>query len=149
MRTRPWPLIDAFIIAGGTPKQDEPLYPLTQGKSKALLPIAGKPMVQWVLEALDGSAAVGRVVVAGLAPGDAALTSAKELTYLPNAGSMIGNAEIGIKKILELDPQAQKALIVSSDIPCLTAPIVDWMVSTCLTSDHEIYYGLISEADME
>src|SRR5712692_3564950 len=121
------PLIDAVIIAGGIPKPDEPLYPLTQGKSKALLPIGGKPMVQWVLEALDGSAAVGRVVVAGLAPGDAALTSAKELIYLPNAGSMIGSA----------------------DIPCLTAPIVDWMVNTCLTSDHEIYYGLISEADME
>jgi GTP:adenosylcobinamide-phosphate guanylyltransferase len=143
------PLIDAVIIAGGIPKPDEPLYPLTQGKSKALLPIGGKPMVQWVLESLDGSAAVGRVVVVGLAPGEAILTSAKELIYLPNAGSMIGNAEIGIKKILELDPGAKKALIASSDIPCVTAPIVDWMVNTCLTSDHEIYYGLISEADME
>src|SRR5438270_6018300 len=127
MDNRPMHIIDAVIIAGGIPKPGEPLYPLTQGKSKALLPIGGQPMVQWVLEALDGSAAVGRVVVVGLAPGEAALTSAKELIYLPNAGSMIGNVEIGIKKILELDPDARKALVASSDIPCLTAPIVDWM----------------------
>lgn len=143
------PLIDAVITAGGIPKPDDPLYPLTQGKSKALLPIGGRPMVQWVLDALDGSAVVGRVVVVGLAPGEAALTSRKELIYLPNAGSMIGNVEAGVKKILEHDPHAKKALLASSDIPCLTAAMVDWLVNTCLTSDHEIYYGLISEADME
>src|SRR6266852_2370782 len=117
MGDRPMPLIDAVITAGGIPKPDEPLYPLTQGRSKALLPIGGKPMVQWILDALDGSALVGRVVVVGLAPGEAALTSRKELIYLPNAGSMIGNAQAGVKKILERDPGAKKALIASSDIP--------------------------------
>jgi CTP:molybdopterin cytidylyltransferase MocA len=143
------PLIDAVLTAGGIPKPDEPLYPITQGKSKALLPIAGKPMVQWILDALDLSALVGRVVVVGLAPGEAELTSRKELIYLPNAGSMIGNVEAGVRKILEHNPAAQKALIVSSDVPCLTTEMVDWMINTCLTSDHEVYYGLISQADME
>jgi CTP:molybdopterin cytidylyltransferase MocA len=143
------PTIDAVVTAGGIPKPDEPLYPLTQGKSKALLPIGGKPMTQWVLDALGGSAAVRRVVVVGLAPGEAPLNCQKELAYLPNAGSMIGNTEAGVKWILERDPSAQKALIVSSDIPCITPAIVDWMVNTCLSSDHEIYYGLISQADME
>jgi NDP-sugar pyrophosphorylase family protein len=62
-------LIDAVIIAGGIPGPDEPLYPLTQGKPKALLPIGGKPMTQWVMDALNGSPLVRRVVVAGLPPG--------------------------------------------------------------------------------
>ncbi len=143
------PLIDAVLTAGGIPQPDEPLYPLTQGKSKALLPIGGKPMVQWILDALDGSALVGRVVVVGLAPGEATLTSRKELIFLPNAGSMIGNVEAGVKKILEHNPGAAKALISSSDIPCLTTAMVDWMVNTCLATYHEVYYGLISQADME
>ncbi len=143
------PIIDAIVTAGGIPKPDEPLYPLTQGQSKALLPIGGKAMVQWVLDALNGSALVRRVVVVGLAPGEGALHSDKALSYLPNAGSLIGNVEAGAKRLLELDPSAQKALIVSSDIPCMTAEMVDWMVNTCLASDHEVYYGLISEAIME
>lgn len=143
------PLIDAVLTAGGIPKPDEPLYPLTQGQSKALLPIAGKPMAQWILDALSGSARVGRVVVVGLAAGEGGLTSHKELIYLPNASSMIANAEAGVKKILEHNPGAQKVVICSSDIPCLTSPMVDWMITTCLTSDHDIYYGLISQADME
>ena len=143
------PIIDAIVTAGGIPKPDEPLYPLTQGQSKALLPIGGKAMVQWVLDALNGSALVRRVVVVGLAPGEGSLHSDKELGYLPNAGSLIGNVEAGAKRLLDLDPDAQKALIVSSDIPCMTPEMVDWMVNTCLTSDHEVYYGLISEATME
>ncbi len=143
------PVIDAVITAGGVPKPDEPLYPVTQGKSKALLPIGGRPMVQWVLDALDGSPLVGRIVVVGLEPGEATLTSRKELISLPNAGSMIGNAQAGLKQILALNPNAKKAVIASADIPCLTSAMVDWMINTCLASDHEIYYGLISQADME
>jgi CTP:molybdopterin cytidylyltransferase MocA len=149
MANRPLPLIDAVITAGGVPKPNDPLYPVTQGKSKALLPIGGRPMVQWVLDALDGSPLVGRIVVVGLAPSEAALTSRKELVYLPNAGSMIGNAQAGLKQIMALNPSAKKAVIASADIPCLTSAMVDWMINTCLASDHEIYYGLISQADME
>jgi NDP-sugar pyrophosphorylase family protein len=39
--------MDAVVTAGGIPKPDELLYPYTLGKPKALLEIAGKPMVQW------------------------------------------------------------------------------------------------------
>ena len=143
------PPIDAILTAGGLPKPDEPLYALTHGQPKALLPIGGKPMVQWIVDALDGSDLVGRVVVVGLAPGPAALTSRKELIYLPNAGSMIGNVEAGAKEILKRNPDARKVLVSSCDIPCLTSAMVDWIITTCLTTDHEVYYGLISQADME
>jgi len=143
------PTIDAVLTAGGTPKPDEPLYPYTQGKPKALLPIGGKSMAQWVLDALSGSDMVRRVAISGLASDKAGLTSAKPLSYLPDAGSLIGNVEAGAKHLLAQDPELTKLLIVSSDIPCVTPEMVDWMVTTCLASDHEIYYGLISQADME
>jgi NDP-sugar pyrophosphorylase family protein len=47
--------MDAVVTAGGIPQPEELLYPYTQGKPKAMLDIGGKPMVQWVLDALSGS----------------------------------------------------------------------------------------------
>ena len=43
--------MDAIVTAGGIPLPEEPLYPATQGESKALVDVAGKPMIQWVFEA--------------------------------------------------------------------------------------------------
>ena len=40
--------MDVIVTAGGIPRPNEPLYPYTQGESKALLEIAGKP-IWWIL----------------------------------------------------------------------------------------------------
>lgn len=41
--------MDVIVTAGGISKQGDPLYKYSQGKPKALLDIAGKPMVKWVM----------------------------------------------------------------------------------------------------
>ena len=58
--------MDAVVTAGGIPQPDELLYPYTLGKPKALLEICGKPMVQWVLNALGGAKRVENVILIGL-----------------------------------------------------------------------------------
>jgi molybdopterin-guanine dinucleotide biosynthesis protein A len=141
--------LHAIITAGGRPQPGDRLYPVTQGGSKALLPIAGRPMLQWVVDALDGAASVGHIVVVGLSKQEAQLTGRKPLDYLPDAGSMIGNVKAGIQLIKQQDPGDKKVVVTSADIPAMTSPMVDWLVATCLTSDHDIYYGLISQTDME
>jgi CTP:molybdopterin cytidylyltransferase MocA len=143
------PIIDAVVTAGGIPGPDEPLYPLTQGKSKALLPIGGRPMIQWVLDAVGDAETVRRVVVVGLTADEAALTCAKSLDFLPNQGGMIANIEAGVKWLMAQDPATTHALLVSSDIPTITPAMVDWIVNTSLTTNHEAYYCLISDTDME
>ena len=60
--------MDALVTAGGIPDPNEPLYEYTHGEPKAMLDICGKPMVQWVLNALEGAKTVDRIVVAGLPP---------------------------------------------------------------------------------
>jgi hypothetical protein len=40
-------------------------------------------------------------------------------------------------------------LSVSSDIPAITAEMVDWTVDTCQETDHDIYYNLITRQVME
>ena len=47
--------MDVVVLAGGKAGPEDPLYPYIQDKSKALVEIAGKPMAQWVLDALSGA----------------------------------------------------------------------------------------------
>ena len=140
--------MDAVLTAGGIPKPDEPLYPYTQGKSKALLDIAGKPMIQWVLDALGGSSKINNVIIIGLTA-DSGVTCAKPLSYLPNQGGMLANIVAGVDKALELDPKTEHILVVSSDIPAITAPMVDWVVEAASQRDEDIFYNLIPREVME
>ena len=54
--------IATLVLAGSRPGAD-PLLEGTGLTSKALLPIAGKPMLAHVLEALDDSPEVGAITV--------------------------------------------------------------------------------------
>jgi GTP:adenosylcobinamide-phosphate guanylyltransferase len=140
--------MDAIVTAGGIPKPEEPLYPYTQGSSKALLDVAGKPMVQWCLDALGGAKDIEHVIVMGL-EASSGVTCAKPLTFIPNQGSMLENILGGIKKVLEINPTAHHALIVSSDIPGITPAMVDWVVETCMQTDDDVYYNVIKREVME
>ncbi len=140
--------MDAIITAGGIPKPEDPLYELTQGKSKALLEIAHKPMVQWVLDAICGSEKIERIVMVGLEP-DSGLICSKPITYIPNQGGMLDNVRASLNKVVELNPAAELILLVSSDIPALTTEMIDWAIETAQETDDDMYYNIISKKDME
>jgi GTP:adenosylcobinamide-phosphate guanylyltransferase len=140
--------MDALVTAGGIPQPGEPLYEYTQGISKALLDVAGKPMIQWVLDALDGAAFIDRVLVIGLTA-ESRVSSTKLAGYMPNQGSMVANIQAGIGRLLELDPNERHVLIASSDIPGITSEMVDWVVSAAMKTDEDAYYNVISQETME
>jgi len=140
--------MDAVVIAGGIPNPDDPLYSYTQGQPKAFLEVAGKPMVQWVLDALSGAQQVRRVVVVGLdEPGG--LKCEKPITYYPSQGGMLENIIYGIERLLAQDASIKHALLVSSDIPGIKPEMVDWVVSNALQTDDDLYYHLITREVME
>ena len=93
--------MDAILIAGGIPAPDEPLYKYTQGLPKAMVDVAGKAMIQWVLDALGKTQHVENIILIGL-PKDNTLTCAKPLHYVENQGSMLANIVAGIYKVLEI-----------------------------------------------
>ena len=140
--------MDALVTAGGIPQPEEPLYPYTQGSCKALLDMAGKPMIQWVLDALSGAVQIEKVVVIGLDE-SAGVTCAKPLTFMPNQGAMLENMLAGIEKVAEINPTARHVLIVSSDIPGITPAMVDWAIEAVAQYDEDIYYNLIPRQAME
>jgi GTP:adenosylcobinamide-phosphate guanylyltransferase len=140
--------MDAVVTAGGIPQLDEPLYPHTQGKPKAMLDIVGKPMVQWVLDGLGGAKQVENVVLIGLAE-ESGVTCAKPLYFIPNHNSMIENLLAGIEKVMQINPSSNRALLVSSDIPGITSEMVDWEIDTCLQSDVDLCYTVVKREVIE
>lgn len=140
--------MDAIVTAGGIPQPGEPLYDFTKGEHKALLDIAGKPMIQWVLDALDEARSVEKVVIIGL-PENCGINSKKLAAMLPNQGEMLENIRKGVNKLIEISPQAHHALAVSSDIPAITGEMVDWVVATAMETDDDIYYNIIKKEVME
>jgi GTP:adenosylcobinamide-phosphate guanylyltransferase len=140
--------MDAVLTAGGIPQTDEALYSYSRGGSKALIDVAGKPMIQWVLDALGEAHTIERVVLIGLTD-RSNLTCKKPLTYLSNQGKMLDNLKAGTAKVLELNPKAKYVLFISSDIPSLKGNMVDWVVNTCLETSDDLYYNVIRREDME
>lgn len=140
--------MDALVLAGGIPQPDDPLYTYSNGDSKALIDIAGKPMIQWVLDALGGSKHVRNVIVVGLSP-KSGVTCKKPLHFLSNQGRMLANIVTGVNKSLELDRKTEYVLVVSSDIPALKPEMVDWLVDTCMETKDDLYYGICTREVME
>ncbi len=140
--------MDAIVTAGGIPQPNEPLYAYSNGKSKALIDIAGKPMIQWILDALDKAKSVDNIIIIGLSPSDG-VTSKKPVHYIPNQGRMLANIVAGVNKTLELNKANEYVLIVSSDIPALKGEMVDWLVETSKTTRDDIYYGVCPRKVME
>ena len=133
--------MDAIVTAGGIPQPDDPLYAYSNGDSKALIDVAGKPMVQWVLDALSDAKSVDNVIVIGLSP-KSGVTCKKPMHFVSNQGRMLANIVAGVSKSLELDKKTKYVLVVSSDIPTLKPEMVDWLVETCMQTKDDIYYGV-------
>lgn len=140
--------MDAIVIAGGIPQPDHPLYKYTKGKAKAILDMAGKPMVQWVLDALGDAKKVENVIIVGL-PKEAEITCSKPLYRIPSQGRMLTNISIGIDKMREINPKSEYAIVASSDIPAIDSKMVDWLVETALKSSDDIYYGVVKKEIMD
>lgn len=140
--------MDAIITAGGIPQPADPLYPFSNGNSKAMIDVAGKPMIQWVLDALGNAKKVDRVIIVGLSPKNE-LTCKKPLYYVSNQGRMLANIVAGVNKVLELNKNTQYLLIVSSDIPALKSDMVDWLVNSTMKTKDDMYYGVCPREVME
>lgn len=141
-------MIDCILMAGGVPQVDDLLYEYTQGRPKALIDVAGKPMVSWVVGALEEADGVRAISVVGLSPEDG-IASPKIAHYLPDHGSLLRNVLAGIDQVLEEKPDARQVLVCSSDIPLLTGPMVEAFLKQCADTSVDIYHSLVRRERME
>ena len=140
--------MDAIVTAGGIPRPEDPLYTYSYGDSKALIDVAGKPMIQWVLDALGDSKRVDNVIIIGLSS-KSGVTCKKPLYYVSNQGRMLANIVAGVNKALEINKRSKYVLVVSSDIPAIKPDMVDWLIKTCMETKDDLYYGVCPQDVME
>ena len=140
--------MDAVILAGSVPRQEDPLYLYTQGQAKAMIDIAGKPMIQWVLDALGGVNDIDYVLVVGLNP-ECELTCAKPLHFIPDQEDLLHNAKAGLEHTRARNPDADHVLFISSDIPTITSEMIDWRVEETQKHKQDIHFTVVERHTME
>jgi len=140
--------VAAIVTAGRSSGEDDPLAAYIQSGSKALIPIAGKPMVVYVVDALAGSRYIRHIVVVALDPA-AGVKFSVPVEYVPDAGGILANAEAGMQYVLAHYPDVDALLLSSCDVPTITPSIVDAFIEECLRTDHDLYYSVVERPVME
>jgi molybdopterin-guanine dinucleotide biosynthesis protein A len=140
--------MNAIVICGGRPGPDDPLYAEALGRPKSLIDVAGKPMAQWVLEALDQATQVERLVLVGV-DADSGLTSAKIERFIPDQGGLLNNVLGGMSALREIDPGQTLGLLASSDVPTITSDMIDWRAQVALEASADLDYAIVERSVME
>lgn len=140
--------MDSIVLAGGIPTKKDPLFEMAGGARKSMLLIAGKPMVQWVLDALSGAKLVETVVVIGL-DANFNLSCKKDLVFLPDTGSLIENIQQGCAYLEKIHPMASHTLSISADIPAVTSEIVDSCIRNYQHLKVDVCYSVLERKVIE
>lgn len=131
--------VDAVVLAGGDGAVIDPVC-----RFKGLLPIAGRPMVAWVVDALRSSDAIdGIAVVVPTAEELGAWADSVDKLVVSDR-SFIDNLIAGVESFRGERP----VLVVTGDLPTLAARDVDDFVAASLASGADFTYPLIPKTDM-
>lgn len=129
--------VDAVILAGA-PNTGK-LRDVNSEEWEANISIHGKPMIDYVLEALLDAEKVDAIVVVG---------PAELKSKLPDSVRFVlaGNT-ISENIFLSLDAleQKNKIMVITSDIPFIHAEAIDDFIKRCLELKGEVFYPLISK----
>lgn len=140
--------MEAVLLAGGIPRPDDPLYAESCGRSKALIDVAGKPMVQWLLDALGASDKVESVTIIGIDQ-NPAITCLKPLTFLPDRMGLLDNVLLGLTHIRQVSPSTTHILLASTDTPAVTHKMIDWRIETAQAAESDLDYIVVERHRME
>ncbi|MCC6442114.1 MAG: NTP transferase domain-containing protein [Armatimonadetes bacterium] len=130
------PSVSAVVLAGGISKPEKALVPGML--NKALVPIHGRPMVEYVLDALREAACIEAIRVVGTLPARSAEGAAE---MLPGGETFFENIRIGVKA-----SRTQKVLLASVDVPMLTGRMVDSFIRAALSTGADFCYPIVPMA---
>jgi len=141
--------MDVVLLAGGRLSPDDPLNTECQEGVRSLINIHGKPMVQWVIDALAVCDATRDIYIIGLSQ-EHNLTASKPLHFLPDEGHLFDNIRAGALRAAQDHPSQPKVMIASSDIPAIRAEVVNWLAEQVVQDPTAlIYYCVIPQSVMD
>ena len=141
--------LNVVVLAGGQVAPEDPLFNLSPYGHRSLIDIHGKPMVQWVMDALSQSEQVGTLYVMGLSE-QVGLTSEKPCVYMPDEGGIFENIHAGVTRSAQDYPDRHKVITASADIPAITSDMVDWLIGQIQAQpEKQLFYNVIPQDVME
>lgn len=133
--------VDVLVLAGGSLKG----FTDVQAASKGLIEVGGRPMIDYLIDALRACPSVEKIVVTLPTRAPQGAWASKTDKVLVGDGSMIENIETGIKFLGTSAP----ILITSSDIPLLKPEAVEDFLGRCQKEEGDFYYPIVSRGEME
>lgn len=132
--------IDAIILAGGNADG------LAESVScKGIVPIRGRPMVEYVIDAVRASERIREIAVVLPDPGQSEWQG-KVGKVVVNYGSVVDNF---LSAADALSGHADRILALSGDVPLLTPQAIDNYLAACEPFDADLYYPIVRRADVE
>ncbi|MEG6617165.1 nucleotidyltransferase family protein [Peptococcaceae bacterium 1198_IL3148] len=132
-------MIDALVLAGSP--NDGRLKSCSTAEYEALIPIGNKAMVEYVVSALIKSRNINRIVIVG--PKElASVFSGLPIKIVESQGKMMDNLYSGLTNLSD----SERTLVVTADIPLVTAKILDDFLSLCGDKKSDLYYPVVPKA---
>lgn len=125
--------VDAVILAGASAEAG--LIVPDEYPSRAMVQMAGKTMLQWIVDALRGASIVNKVIAVGK------VTAQGIDLVLEPSDTFLGNVLRGIEAC-----EGDYALVASSDIPLINSNMVDDFLSKALKSGADMCYPIIPKS---
>lgn len=132
-------MVDAVVLAGGDGAVIDPAC-----RFKGLLPIAGRPMVEWVTDALRAAETIREVAVV--------VPTAENLgrwvdgvgKIVVSDGAFVDNVVAGVGAFRGERP----VLLATGDIPAITPEAIDDFVRASLATGADVTYPLVRKEDV-
>jgi molybdopterin-guanine dinucleotide biosynthesis protein A len=132
-------MFDALVLAGGG--KPEPLIEQEGVSNKAFIVVQGRPLLAYILRALQEAPSVDRIIVIGP---ESNLESLRQDGYIfeimPEKGGILDNVAAGF----EIVEQNRLCLVVTADIPLLNAEVIEEFIKLCAPYDYDFYYPILS-----
>ncbi len=135
-------MFDCVVLAGGG--KSEPLTEQEGVSNKAFIQVHGKPILAYILQAIQETPSIKNPVVIGP---DRDLTELHREGYTFKAvnekGGMLDNLAAGFENV----EQSKPCLVVTGDIPLLSAQTVENFLALCEPHDRDLYYPVFKRED--
>ncbi|MDA8194413.1 MAG: nucleotidyltransferase family protein [Thermaerobacter sp.] len=116
--------VEAIVLAGQ--RNTGILREVSDAAYEGEIPVAGRPMLDWVLDALLQAAGITRVIVVG--PASAPRPGVE---WVPMGEDLLTNVMAGMAAV----KNSERVLIATGDIPLVSGPIVDELLQMAPQAD--------------
>lgn len=130
------------IVLAGAPNKG-PLREISPAQYEAEIEIAGRPMLDYVVLALEKVRSIKKIVIVG---SESMLSNSKsntqQLTFVKPGHSVVESLENGINALNLNEP----VLILTSDIPLITKEALEDFLNQCQNRPGDLYYSFVPKA---